>query len=541
MENKDFDKNIKGLFDEFSPEIDTDALWENVEPHLEKKKRRRYLLLVFFFGLAGLGWLGFGDAFFVENANLAEQKSAIVKEESFDKKINSPEIAQPILSEDDSKIISEDATKNLVTSEVRTSSSSVSNSNKKSTQTVFLEKVEEPSVQKNTINSKGTTKRENKKFHSKNINSVTSENDFKSKSNQSENSNLSTDSAPTDTFAEEAVTEFPSTLQKTTEPKIENIEEESPIESSEKALAEAPEKVEKERKKKKLSKKKKRKKKKKSKKKKRKKIKRTKSVKWRPYAQFFTAPEYAARQLSSRTGNDNSPFLQSRKDAEKALDSYNSGLNFQLIHKGGLVLFSGMEYRQINERLKLEYNTVDTVVERGVVAIIVNSLGDTTDTEYGLKTKVKKTSSNQRFYSSYRFLNLPLGFGYHKKGRKFGYKILGGVNINLAFFAEGSFLNSSGNPQSFEHSTLRKDNFGKMFKQKLSASYWLSYEYYRNINYRTSWMIAPRIELPGSSLTHLENPFIQKYYNFGLKAGINVLLIEDKKSKKRRLRRSRKK
>ncbi|MCP3932067.1 MAG: hypothetical protein GY705_23590, partial [Bacteroidetes bacterium] len=62
MENKKFEKRIKQVFDQYRPDLDQDMIWEQIEPHLNKKKRRRILFLWFF--LAGLGYLIFHATYF---------------------------------------------------------------------------------------------------------------------------------------------------------------------------------------------------------------------------------------------------------------------------------------------------------------------------------------------------------------------------------------------------------------------------------------------------------------------------------------------
>ena len=53
MELRHFEQRIKNLFGSYRPEVDTDAIWENIEPHLKKKKKRRGFIWFFAgFGIA---------------------------------------------------------------------------------------------------------------------------------------------------------------------------------------------------------------------------------------------------------------------------------------------------------------------------------------------------------------------------------------------------------------------------------------------------------------------------------------------------------
>ncbi len=48
MENKIFENNIKSTFDSYQPALDNDAIWDKIEPHLNKKKDRKYIIFWFF-------------------------------------------------------------------------------------------------------------------------------------------------------------------------------------------------------------------------------------------------------------------------------------------------------------------------------------------------------------------------------------------------------------------------------------------------------------------------------------------------------------
>jgi hypothetical protein len=75
MNIDNFEKQAQSEFDRYRPEVNTDEVWENIEPHLKKKRKRRPFLF-FFWGL-GIGllmvllWMKFSPDDTVQGSNTA--------------------------------------------------------------------------------------------------------------------------------------------------------------------------------------------------------------------------------------------------------------------------------------------------------------------------------------------------------------------------------------------------------------------------------------------------------------------------------------
>ena len=72
MENKFLEDKIKSTFDSYQPELDNDAIWTEIEPHLIKKKDRNYIIFWFLLGgiALGLWWLNQDHPAALEKADL---------------------------------------------------------------------------------------------------------------------------------------------------------------------------------------------------------------------------------------------------------------------------------------------------------------------------------------------------------------------------------------------------------------------------------------------------------------------------------------
>lgn len=513
MKNNRLDKNIKEIFDGFQPEIDTDSVWENIEPKLKKKKKNRFF---FFWLLLGAGFLFW--FFGLKNQNqIPKTTSEVIENQSVTAK-NTLDIPKETV----------DAPIEIVTETEEIVESSTASINSKAVTTM-------------------ATKRRNSEWYAQTFERYdepfsNNQNILLGDEHISKTNNTAPSSTPTNIKIEEEI--LISKTKKSTQSK--EVNQENPTEHlksnkksiddsvvDKKAMAESSSKKKSTNKKSKNKKSKK-----KKKKKKRKRIARVQNSKWRPYLQLFGAPEYNLRSLKYN-GEGTSQLRNQRKETESQLLSFSLGGNFQIVHKNGFVFFAGMELRNIDEKFQQTTRTERQGLENGIISYTVNSVGDTIDVAYGLKLKKTVTETTETEYNNLIFLNVPIGFGYGKIGRQYGWKILGGFNYNLGYEINAKYLDASGNLRRYDNKP--SDLFKKSFKPRADLNLWTSAEFFRKINGNIHWMIAPKIEVPTRGLTDLEvYPLSQRYYNFSLKTGFNILLAKAPKKKKSKRRKKRK-
>lgn len=104
MENKFIENKIKSTFNSYQPELDNDAIWKDIEPHLTKKKDRKYFILwFFFFGLAiGLWFFYQGNQSILEmnNPKLAEKVEPVSPKDLAKSNVDKKESTPTILKKD---------------------------------------------------------------------------------------------------------------------------------------------------------------------------------------------------------------------------------------------------------------------------------------------------------------------------------------------------------------------------------------------------------------------------------------------------------
>lgn len=457
------EKHIQNSFDNFQPELDNDEIWANIEPRLKKKKKRRFLILWF---LAGLGLL-LGLFFKKKDKAIA----TTIQEET----VRSTNEA-PAMIED------EESNKALIT--------------EKGNKTTYANSKNKAKKQGKASKFK---KEKQKKTNKKGLSKVTKNlaNEVAKKANEAPNA---ADDKIEKTQANPLENKGgrDAEVQKITTQNLADIVLNSVDNKEEKA------------------------KKKKAKQPKQKKKKRKKG-KWKVYSQIALAPVYALGGLSKKsTYNVGNVLLADRRETESYVDAFSGQYQLQFKSSKGFLIVGGLEYLQINEKYYTKEVDVQEEFILGTVGVVENALGQTIETIEGQKLRTTTKVVERKIYNNYHYFNVPFGIGGVWEKEQYDFKLFGGVQYHLYFHFDGTILNELANP--IELTDRDTYSYESVFNKKMGLSLWLSGEYTRPINERLSWLIAPKIRLPVTSITNEEYPLAQRQYSFHLNLGVNYWL-----------------
>lgn len=118
---------------------------------------------------------------------------------------------------------------------------------------------------------------------------------------------------------------------------------------------------------------------------------------------------YPFRKLSSTAEGESLKAL--REDTEKCLVTGNMGVDFKMRHKSGIEIGTGLQYNTLLERLDITRTIETTEMEYGIQAISINPMGDTVYIMGDIPVTTT-TTERKRFYNRYRFIEIPVLFGY---------------------------------------------------------------------------------------------------------------------------------
>jgi len=237
------------------------------------------------------------------------------------------------------------------------------------------------------------------------------------------------------------------------------------------------------------------------------------------------------------TTNRDEVFTNFRKDSEKGVGGFTISSNFIAQSPRGLVLSGGLEYIEFRERFRYETMEEVTQTSVGTVAVVENVQGDIIETIRGPVTTTTTTTRKVRHTNKYRYFSAPLGIGKAWRNRKNYWRVYGGLDFNLAFSFNGKIFTESFTTNAPIRELSRGQNstfYDNFYRRKVGIGLWFSTEYSRPITNQLSWMIAPRIKLPLSSITVPDYEINQRYVPISVQMGINYLINPPKKKKTKR-------
>ncbi len=468
--NNNIENKINETFENYSPLIDNDEIWKNIEPHLKKKKKRRFIL--FWLLLAGLGLGLFYGKPSKKNKLLA----------------NHPTNTTPVSTNKTTQVNEDEyCPTNTLTPAAKTNHKILKNHPHKLPENPRPQLAFKQPTHNSTTNSK-LSKHENihpKRTYPPSPSTV--------KNKTIEKGLKDAPVTPDNTISnEQQKTKVPTSPRQVNTTKKYNLVDKN-----------KPGKIRK--KKKKHGKKRKNKK------------------NWSQYIQLTAAPILPIKRLTMKPAFHLSELLKQRTTKEKQLEAFGGDFNFQLQHKKGFILTAGISYMRFNEKYYSKFTSVEFEEKEGLLSITKNEFGEIISFTTG--NKVIKTTIVEDFkvFNSNTFFNFSLGFGktWKRRRRKSSYQLMAGINYSLFHEFSGDLLN---NEQKLVAVNRSIDTYDNYFKKSQNIGFWISAAYAYQHSKRLQWIVAPKFQLPTSSLTSSDYALNLKYFPISLNLGINYLL-----------------
>jgi len=211
-------------------------------------------------------------------------------------------------------------------------------------------------------------------------------------------------------------------------------------------------------------------------------------------------------------------YMQQRNDSEKTLDAIRAGIGIKFQHANNWYFKSGLEYEQINEQFNFyEEIESDSTLNNVIVSSYILADGTQIDSLGTINAKVINWT-NHNIYNRYKFIDVPVLFGYSKKfNRNLNWFIEGGLSVNLIFKQNGAF-------QSQENILIRMEDEPDLYKKNVGISLLAASGVKYSFNNNLSVWLAPNIKYKLGSITSDINPIEQRFLNIGLQTGVSFNL-----------------
>ncbi len=166
-----------------------------------------------------------------------------------------------------------------------------------------------------------------------------------------------------------------------------------------------------------------------------------------------------------------SVYLTTRRTTERPLEYISASLMGGMQHRSGWYFMTGVGYTRINERFEFQrrYTETETLPD-GVTGITIGPGGDTTFT-YGPLETIHSFFYRKRTYNSYTLIDLPLVAGFSLERDRLSLALEGGVVFNLRLKAQGEIFDRLDGYIRLEDSEYFRANAGLSYFGSLRLGY----------------------------------------------------------------------
>ncbi len=187
--------------------------------------------------------------------------------------------------------------------------------------------------------------------------------------------------------------------------------------------------------------------------------------------------------------------LDYRLRSEKFMEEWGLGINFDLQHRSGFVISTGLNYNQINDR-----SILSSVTEELLVPTPEELAGTGVYQNIFVRERVR--------YNKIRMIDVPLRLGYSWQLGHQALSVQAGLIFNISTATKGNIIN-------FDE-FLEVSN-SEYFRKNLGVSYEFLIGYHQRINDNWKLSILPSFKYYGKSFTNPDVYSIeQRYINLGL-------------------------
>lgn len=233
------------------------------------------------------------------------------------------------------------------------------------------------------------------------------------------------------------------------------------------------------------------------------------------YIEAHASPDLAFRQISPAGDSpEQAAFAQKRDQTERPFYNYSFGARLAASTRFGLVMRTGFDYAQINERLRY----VTETEERFTIINIIGPGGSVIGVDTVYETIVHEHTAQ----NSYRTLSIPVLAGYELPVKRWLFSAQGGILLNLLFAQQGSmYLPGTDMPVRF--STMEQEG-RPAFKSRLGLGWYAGLGAAYKIRHNMYLTAEPHVRAFPGSVTRHDFDTKQSYISGGLALGLKVKL-----------------
>ena len=239
------------------------------------------------------------------------------------------------------------------------------------------------------------------------------------------------------------------------------------------------------------------------------------------YLEIYAGPDYNVRTLTTTAAP--AGYVRERNENENYRTSFSAGLRLVKNLGEKTLIKTGINYSQINERLKLVAENSKQQTQIITIRTVVRAPGDTLfvrDTMYYEQNGTRYRTT----YNRYRFIDVPVLFSY-----EFGnpdllhFAVNAGAVFNIASFYGGEVLDTTFRPVKISTNTGSNAN---NWRSNIGVGVFASVAMYKKLNDRMHLFAEPYMRYNLNPVTQ-QNSFIkQRYLITGMQLGVRYNFIK---------------